>query len=86
MQRELRHAGVLFWGFVDFVLAWIAYALRWLREAMAGAGVPPAAEKALLAAAVVLIVVFALRLLPGILRVLFAAAVALLVARALGIV
>ncbi len=86
IQQGLRHAGVLFWGFVDFVLAWIDYALRWLREGMDGAGLHPLVEKALLSALVVMIVAIALRLLRGFLRILFAAAVALLVVRALGAV
>lgn len=84
IQQELRHAGVLFWGFVDFVLAWIAFALRWLRESLAGAGLPPIVEKALIVALVVLLVAIALRFLRGILRILFAAVVVLLIARALG--
>jgi len=85
IQQELRHAGRLFWSFIDFVLAWIAYGLYLLRESIASAGVPPWAEKAVLVAVVVTGVAVVLRLLRGLLRIVFAAVVALLAARANGL-
>ncbi len=85
IQQELRHAGHLFWPFIDFVLAWIAYGLHLLREGIASARLPHWAEQAVLVAVVVIGVAVALRLLRGTLRIVFAAVVALLAARAGGL-
>lgn len=86
LQQELRHAGFLFWGFVDFVLAWIAYALHLLRTDLGRAGLPRVAGTGILIVLVVATVAVALRLLRGAPRFLFAALVALLAARAAGLV
>ncbi len=84
IQQELRHAALLFWAFLDFALAWIAYAWQWLRGVLADAGVPSVLQTALLLAALVLVVLMVLRALGSSLRLLFVIAAGLLIARALG--
>jgi hypothetical protein len=80
----MRDAAALFWAFLDFALAWIAYAGRWLRGVLEGAGVPPALQTVLLVAVAVLLGVGMLRAVSGLLRLLLVAAAGLLLARALG--
>ena len=84
IQQELRHATILFWAFLDFALAWFAYGWRWLRDVLAGAGLPPVMQTALLLAVLASLVVMVLRMLGGLLRLLLLVAAGLLVARALG--
>ena len=84
IQQELRHLTLLFWAFLDFALAWIAYGWRWLRDVLADAGLPPFMQTALLLAVLALIVVGLLRVMGGLLRLLFLVAAGLLIARALG--
>lgn len=83
-QQELRHIALLFWAFLDFALAWIAFAWQWLQDMLADSGVPPALRTALLVATLALLVVGLLRVMGGALRLLFVIVVALLVVRALG--
>ena len=84
IQQELRHLTLLFWAFLDFALAWIAYGWQWLRDMLADAGVPSVLQTALLLAVLVLLVGGLLRVMGGLLRLLFVVAAGLLIARALG--
>ncbi len=83
-QQELRHIALLFWAFLDFVLAWIAYAWQWLRDMLAESGVPSTLQTVLLLVVVALLVVGMLRVMGGLLRLVFVVVVGLLVARAIG--
>ena len=83
-QQELRHAALLFWAFLDFALAWIAYAWRWLRGMLAESGVPSALQTVLLLAVLALLVFGMLRVMGGLLRLLFVIVAGLLIARAVG--
>ncbi|MBV9749913.1 MAG: hypothetical protein JO157_13975 [Acetobacteraceae bacterium] len=83
-QQELRHLALLFWAFLDFVLAWIAYGWQWLRDMLADSGVPSALQTALLIAVAALLVVGLLKVMGGMLRLLFVVAAGLLIARAVG--
>ncbi len=83
-QQELRHITLLFWAFLDFVLAWIAYAWQWLRDMLADSGVPSALQTALLIAVPALLVLGLLRVAGGMLRLLFIIVAGLLIARAVG--
>ena len=81
----MRNAELYFWAFLDFVLTWIAFGIRWLRGMLADAGLPVIAQTAVIIATAILIAVVVLRILGGTLRLLLIVFAALLVARALGL-
>ncbi len=83
-QQELRHIALLVWAFIDFVLAWIAYAWQWLRRMLAESGMPSALQTAVLIAVVALLALGMMRAMGGMLRLLFVMVAGLLIARAVG--
>jgi hypothetical protein len=83
-QREIGPTVAFLRAFMDFVLAWAAYGWAQLRDALDDSGLSPLLRTALMIAVAALAVLVLLRLLRGAVRLLLAAALALLAARALG--